>query len=65
MLERAREDRGLPVPNIEGSDWLVAASCMESAMFSLPGGIGAGTSHDLGAARRALEVLNARGHLLV
>lgn len=58
MLERARDDRGLPVPNTEGSDWLVAASSVEIAMFSLPGGIGSRISHDLGAARRALEVLN-------
>jgi hypothetical protein len=59
MLERARDDRGRPVPNTEGSDWLVAASSVEIAMFSLPGDIAARISHDLGAARRALEVLNA------
>ncbi|MFJ2238369.1 hypothetical protein [Streptomyces sp. NPDC087859] len=53
MLERAREDRGLPVPNTEGSDWLVAASGVEIAMFSLPGDMGARISHDLGAARSA------------
>lgn len=64
MLERAREDRGLPVPNTEGSDWLVAASSAEIAMFSLPGGKGARISHDLGAARSASWLMDGR-HLVV
>jgi hypothetical protein len=58
MLERAREDPSLPVPNTEGPDWLIAASSVEIAMFSLPGDIGSRISNDLGAARRALEMLN-------
>lgn len=58
MLERAREDPSLPVPNTEGPDWLVAASSVEIAMFSMPGDIGSRISNDLGAARRALEILN-------
>jgi hypothetical protein len=57
-LERAREDPSLPVPNTEGPDWLVAAGSVEIAMFSLPGDIGSRISNDLGAARRALEILN-------
>lgn len=57
-LERAREDHNQPVPNTEGRDWLVAATSVEVAMFSLPGSIGPRISHDIGEARRALEALN-------
>jgi hypothetical protein len=47
------------VTTAHGSGWLVAASSVEIAMFSLPGGVGACISHHLGAVRRALEVLDA------
>ncbi|WP_217241411.1 hypothetical protein [Streptomyces sp. AC555_RSS877] len=62
MLERAREDQSGPVPNTEGHDWLVAATGVEIAMFSLPGDIGRRISNDIGEARRALETLNSAEH---
>jgi hypothetical protein len=61
MLERARADPSLPVPDTDGHDWLVAATSVEIAMLSLPGDIGRRISHDIGEARRALETLNSDG----
>lgn len=58
LLERAREDHSRPVPNTDGHDWLVAATGVENAMFSLPGDIGERISSDIGEARRTLETLN-------
>ncbi|MFB9834189.1 hypothetical protein [Actinoallomurus acaciae] len=58
-LQRATLDDHAPLPTADGRDWLVNATSLEIAMFTLDEDLGARISQDLGDVRRALEHLNA------
>ena len=58
-LDLAAHDPDAVLPTAQTRDWLVTATSVEIAMFSLEGGVGALLSQDLGDLRRSLEALHA------
>lgn len=56
-LQGSDDDIDALLPATDGRDWLVNATSLEIAMFSLDGEIGARFSQEIGDVRRALERL--------
>jgi hypothetical protein len=60
-LDKAESDAAAELPTTNSREWLVCATSLEIAMYSVDGPIGPSISQDIGDLRRAVEVLAPDG----
>jgi len=60
-LEKAQSDAAAELPTTQSREWLVCATSLEIAMYSVEGPIGPSISQDIGDLRRAVEALAPDG----
>ena len=62
-LEKAHSDAAAELPTTQSREWLVRATSLEIAMYSVEGPIGPSISQDIGDLRRAVEALEPDGEV--
>ena len=60
-LEKAQSDTAAELPTTQSREWLVRATSLEIAMYSVEGPIGPSISQDIGDLRRAVDALMPDG----
>ena len=60
-LEKAQSDAAVELPTTQSREWLVRATSLEIAMYSVEGSIGPSISQDIGDLRRAVDALAPDG----